>query len=92
MAITLDELGEAFRAEIGPRRFADFANVAAEIRAALATEADLAEGAEASSPRSTAAALTRSTPRDQELRAIASLLEEKLGAEAAGRLGRILCP
>ncbi|MGB0621414.1 MAG: MarR family transcriptional regulator [Myxococcota bacterium] len=90
--VSLDELGEAFRAEIGPRRFADFANVAAEIRAALATEADLAEGAEASPPRSTAAALARSTPRDHELRAIASLLEEKLGAEAAGRLGRILCP
>ena len=30
-------------------------------------------------------------PRERELRAIASLLEEKLGANAANRLGRILC-
>ena len=88
---TLDEFADDLRDRIGPRRFADFANVAGEIRGALSTEAELFTTGDKRSRRTGAKSEERNAPRDHDLRAIATLLEEKLGTKAANRLGRILC-
>lgn len=87
----LAEIEEDFRATLGARRFADLVNVAAELHGALALEDDLFEARGFASQGPGTIRFARGTPRDRELRAIASLLAAKLGARAATRLGRILC-
>ncbi|MEM9177365.1 MAG: MarR family transcriptional regulator [Myxococcota bacterium] len=87
----LEELGDEFRRAIGPRRFDDFANIAAELRGALAAEAELFETGDRRSRRTGPIDAEKNAPRDLELQAIAALLAERLGEKAANRLGRMLC-
>ena len=88
---SLEELEQEFRTTLGPRRFADLMNVAAELRAALALEEELSEVRGFVNQGSGPVAPDRAVPRDRELRAIASILETRIGEKAANRLGRILC-
>ena len=87
----LDELEAELRERLGPRRFADLANVASELRGALALEEECFEGDDAIAPDGESAGHARGGPPDRELRAIATMLEAKLGSNAADRLGRLLC-
>jgi len=87
----LEELEQEFRTTLGPRRFADLMNVAAELRVALALEEELSEVRGFVNQGSGPVAPDRAVPRDRELRAIASILETRIGEKAANRLGRILC-
>ncbi len=87
----LEELEASFREILGARRFADLVSVAAELHGAIELEEELLEARALASRNSGPVPLDRSAPRDRELRAIASLLEKKLGPGAATRLGRILC-
>ena len=88
---TLEDLEAEFREKLGTRRFADFVNLAAELHQALTLEEELLEARAFEAPPTDPAERNGRAPRDRELRAIASLLEEKLGTSAASRLGRILC-
>lgn len=87
----LDELEAELRASLGPRRFDDLVDVASELRFALTLAEECFEGADAVASDGEPVARGRSEPPDRELRAIATMLEAKLGANAADRLGRLLC-
>ena len=87
----LDELEAALRERLGPRRFADLVNVASELRGALALEEECFEDDQAVASGSQPGGQARGGPPDRELRAIATMLEAKLGSNAADRLGRLLC-
>ena len=87
----LDTLEAEFRQTLGARRFADLVNVAAELHGALSVEEELFEARGFVNRRPGAVSRDHGTPRDRELRAIASLLESRLGSKAASRLGRLLC-
>lgn len=86
----LEELEERFREMLGPRRFADLVNVAAELHRVLKLEAELDVPSDSGSPVVELASRAGAAPHERELQAIASLLEQRLGAAAARRLGRIL--
>lgn len=87
----LDELEAALRERLGPRRFADLVNVASELRSALALEEECFEDDQAVASGSEPGGHARGGPADRELRAIATMLEARLGSNAADRLGRLLC-
>ena len=87
----LGQLEERFREIVGPRRFADLTSVAAELHGALALGDEILDARGFVNQGSGPVRHAGHPPRDRELRAIASLLEDRLGARAAARLGRFLC-
>ncbi len=88
----LDELEASFREILGSSRFTDLANVASELHGAVALEEEMFDARGFINQGSGPVRLVGPAPRDRELRAIASLLEKRLGAKAAARLGRLLGP
>ena len=86
----LEELEDGFRETLGVRRFADLVSVAAELHGALALEEELFEARGFVKQGSIPVSRDGRAAPDRELRTIASLLERRLGAGAATRLGQIL--
>ncbi len=86
----LEDLEGGIRELLGVRRFADLVSVAAELHGVLALEEELFEARGFVNQGSIPVSRDGRAPPDRELRAIASLLERRLGAGAATRLGRIL--
>ncbi len=86
----LEELEESFREILGARRFADLVKLAAELHGALSLEEELVAASEPDIRAVEPVARAGREPRDRELRAIASLLERRLGSAAVRRLGKIL--
>ena len=87
----LEELEESFREILGVRRFADLVSVAAELHGVQALEDELLEAGLFVNRSADPTSRASRAQRDRELRAIAALLERRLGGGAAARLGRILC-
>lgn len=86
------ELESEFEATLGSERFAALVASANALFAALRNEIDYAESFVALGHRARAIALpVTARERDGELAALAAKLRRQLGAEAATRLGMMLC-
>jgi DNA-binding MarR family transcriptional regulator len=90
--LALEELEKHFREILGARRFADLVNVAGALHAALHPEDDVVSAVLPSAEAPTAGPREGDAPDDRELREIAARLEQRLGKQAAARLGTLLSP